>query len=144
MISPLFVQGVINHGSRFASPIAFAGCCASPYQEKHAKSNEWCINFTSRSDRGRWLQTRTAAIPLVACGRKRWMVLASELFNVSDEVALVTGGGTGMGFAMARALAVNGARLALAGNDPESLEAGVNCHSGAWRTGRGGADGCAR
>jgi NAD(P)-dependent dehydrogenase (short-subunit alcohol dehydrogenase family) len=54
------------------------------------------------------------------------MVLASELFNVSDEVVLVTGGGTGMGFAMARALAVNGARLALAGNDPESLEAGVN------------------
>jgi 2-deoxy-D-gluconate 3-dehydrogenase len=71
------------------------------------------------------------------------MVLASELFNVSGEVVLVTGGGTGMGLAMARALAVNGARLALAGNDPESLEAGVRPFW-TWRTGYGGADGCAR
>ncbi|MEM5470125.1 SDR family oxidoreductase [Hoeflea sp. AS60] len=51
---------------------------------------------------------------------------ASELFDVSGEIVLVTGGGTGMGFAMARALAMNGAKLALAGNDPESLQTGVN------------------
>jgi 2-dehydro-3-deoxy-D-gluconate 5-dehydrogenase len=54
------------------------------------------------------------------------MVRASELFDISGEVVLVTGGGTGMGFAMARALAMNGAKLALAGNDPDSLQAGVN------------------
>jgi len=53
------------------------------------------------------------------------MVLASELFDVSNEIVLVTGGGTGLGFGMARALAMNGARLALAGYDPTSLEAGV-------------------
>ena len=53
------------------------------------------------------------------------MVRASELFDISSEIVLVTGGGTGIGFAMARALAMNGARVALAGNDPDSLEAGV-------------------
>ena len=53
------------------------------------------------------------------------MVRANELFDVSNEIVLVTGGGTGMGLAMAKALAINGAKLALAGNDPASLQAGV-------------------
>nr|WP_244577779.1 SDR family oxidoreductase [Hoeflea halophila] len=54
------------------------------------------------------------------------MVHRSELFDVSDEIVLVTGGGTGLGLAMAQALALNGARIALAGNDPASLEAAVD------------------
>ncbi|MDF1610102.1 glucose 1-dehydrogenase, partial [Hoeflea sp. YIM 152468] len=49
----------------------------------------------------------------------------SELFDVSGEIALVTGGGTGLGLAMARVLADNGARVALAGRDHASLEAAV-------------------
>jgi len=53
-------------------------------------------------------------------------VQASELFDISGEIVLVTGGGTGIGFAMARTLALNGAKLALAGNDPDSLQAGVD------------------
>jgi NAD(P)-dependent dehydrogenase (short-subunit alcohol dehydrogenase family) len=50
---------------------------------------------------------------------------AQELFDVSGEIALVTGGGTGLGFAMARALAVNGAKVALAGKHQASLDAAV-------------------
>ncbi|WP_425497662.1 SDR family NAD(P)-dependent oxidoreductase [Hoeflea ulvae] len=42
---------------------------------------------------------------------------------MSGEVALITGGGTGLGFAMARALALHGATVALAGNKPEILKA---------------------
>jgi NAD(P)-dependent dehydrogenase (short-subunit alcohol dehydrogenase family) len=52
-------------------------------------------------------------------------VRASELFDVSGEIALVTGGGTGLGLAMARVLADNGARVALASRDQESLETAV-------------------
>lgn len=51
---------------------------------------------------------------------------ANELFDVSNEIVLITGGGTGMGLAMAKALAINGAKLVLAGNDPDSLQAGVD------------------
>lgn len=54
------------------------------------------------------------------------MVRANELFDVSNEIVLITGGGTGMGLAMAKALAINGAKLVLAGNDPDSLQAGVD------------------
>lgn len=50
---------------------------------------------------------------------------AGELFDMSGEVALITGGGTGIGFALARALAVNGAAVALAGNEPDGLQAAV-------------------
>ncbi|AKH99053.1 dehydrogenase of unknown specificity, short-chain alcohol dehydrogenase like [Hoeflea sp. IMCC20628] len=50
---------------------------------------------------------------------------AGELFDMSGEVALITGGGTGIGFALARALAINGATVALAGNEPDSLQAAV-------------------
>jgi len=50
---------------------------------------------------------------------------AGELFDMSGEVALITGGGTGIGFALARALAVNGASVALAGSKPEALQTAV-------------------
>lgn len=53
------------------------------------------------------------------------MVRASELFDVSREIVLVTGGGTGIGLGMAQVLAMNGAKLAFAGNDQDSLEVGV-------------------
>jgi len=49
----------------------------------------------------------------------------SELFDVSNEIVLVTGGGSGLGLAMARALAANGAKIALADNDKASLETAV-------------------
>ncbi|MBC7283893.1 glucose 1-dehydrogenase [Hoeflea sp.] len=49
----------------------------------------------------------------------------AELFDVSGEIALVTGGGTGIGFAIARVLALNGAKVVLAGKDQNTLEAAV-------------------
>lgn len=46
-----------------------------------------------------------------------------DLFDVSSETALVTGAGRGIGLAMARALADNGAQVALADKDLERAEA---------------------
>ena len=48
---------------------------------------------------------------------------ASEVFDVSGEVVLVTGGGRGIGLAMARTLALNGARVALAGGETKTMTA---------------------
>mgnify|MGYP003676015599 CR=1 FL=1 len=53
-----------------------------------------------------------------------------ELFDVSNEIVLVTGGGTGLGLAMAQALALNGAKVAIAGNEPATLESAATTISG--------------
>jgi len=46
----------------------------------------------------------------------------SEIFNVKDKVALITGGGSGIGLMMTQALAVNGAKVYICGRTSEKLE----------------------
>jgi NAD(P)-dependent dehydrogenase (short-subunit alcohol dehydrogenase family) len=52
-------------------------------------------------------------------------VKASELFDVSNETVLVTGGASGIGLTMARALAGNGARVFITDIDAPAIEAAV-------------------
>lgn len=49
--------------------------------------------------------------------------MKSQLFDLTGRVALVTGGGRGLGFEMAKALADAGARVVLNGRTPATLEA---------------------
>jgi len=54
---------------------------------------------------------------------------ANTLFRVPELVAVVTGGGTGLGLMMARALATNGAkRVYIAGRRLDKLEAAASSH----------------
>lgn len=46
-------------------------------------------------------------------------------FSLSGQLALVTGGGTGLGFAMAKALKEAGAQVAIAGRRREILDQAV-------------------
>lgn len=49
-----------------------------------------------------------------------------KLFSLNDRVALVTGGGTGIGWMIAEGLAVNGAKVYITGRRQEVLETKVS------------------
>ncbi|KAF2144279.1 uncharacterized protein K452DRAFT_349990 [Aplosporella prunicola CBS 121167] len=51
-----------------------------------------------------------------------------EVFNVKDKVALVTGGGSGIGLMSTQALAVNGAKVYIVGRTKEKLDTVVKTH----------------
>ena len=51
------------------------------------------------------------------------MINATELYDLSGRVAIVTGGGTGIGRATARLLAAHGAKVAISARTLEDLEA---------------------
>lgn len=52
----------------------------------------------------------------------------SEVFNVKDKVALVTGGGSGIGLMITQALAVNGAKVYIVGRTEEKLDRVAEVH----------------
>ncbi|EON60829.1 hypothetical protein W97_00038 [Coniosporium apollinis CBS 100218] len=51
-----------------------------------------------------------------------------EVFNVKGKVALVTGGGSGIGLMITQALAVNGAKVYIVGRTKEKLDTVVKAH----------------
>lgn len=51
-----------------------------------------------------------------------------EVFNVKNKVALVTGGGSGIGLMAAQALAVNGAKVYIVGRTQDKLERAAESH----------------
>jgi len=54
--------------------------------------------------------------------------LLSEVFNVKGKVALISGGGSGIGLMATQALAVNGAKVYIVGRTEEKLETVVKTH----------------
>jgi NAD(P)-dependent dehydrogenase (short-subunit alcohol dehydrogenase family) len=52
----------------------------------------------------------------------------NEVFDVKGKVALVTGGGSGIGLMITQTLAVNGAKVYIVGRTEEKLEKVVEVH----------------
>ncbi|TKY89053.1 hypothetical protein EX895_001584 [Sporisorium graminicola] len=61
---------------------------------------------------------------------------ASTLFDLTGKVALVTGGGTGLGLTAALALASNGATVYISGRRKEKLDEAVKEYSGSVGSGK--------
>lgn len=53
---------------------------------------------------------------------------AQSLFNLNGAVAVVTGGGTGIGLICARTLAANGAKVYITGRREQMLKDAVQAH----------------
>jgi NADP-dependent 3-hydroxy acid dehydrogenase YdfG len=51
-----------------------------------------------------------------------------KVFDVKDKVALVTGGGSGIGLMITQTLAVNGAKVYICGRTEEKLKNVVEAH----------------
>src|SRR3954469_16900409 len=66
--------------------------------------------------------------------RGAWMP-SLDMFSLADRVALVPGGGGGIGAPMAEALAQAGARVAVAGRTADALQAAVDRVNGAGAEG---------
>ncbi|KAJ6780492.1 hypothetical protein PWT90_02968 [Aphanocladium album] len=52
----------------------------------------------------------------------------SNLFDLKDRVAVITGGGSGIGLMAAQAMAANGAKVYICGRTPEKLETASKVH----------------
>ncbi|KAI2627747.1 NAD(P)-binding protein [Hypoxylon sp. NC1633] len=63
---------------------------------------------------------------------------AASLFSLKDYVAVVTGGGTGVGLIIAQTLAANGARVYITGRRPDVLETSARVHGASDRLGGSG------
>src|SRR3954447_20571127 len=70
-----------------------------------------------RSDR----MQLTAATALGAVWAAR-LLRTGDRYRIRDKIVLITGGSRGLGLALAREMGARGARLAICGRDPESLE----------------------
>jgi NAD(P)-dependent dehydrogenase (short-subunit alcohol dehydrogenase family) len=70
-----------------------------------------------RSDKAQFL----AAAALGALWANR-LLRSGAGYSLRNKVVLITGGSRGLGLALAREMAARGARLAICGRDPESLE----------------------
>lgn len=58
--------------------------------------------------------------------------MTGGLFSLEGRTALITGGGSGIGQAIAEALSDAGAEILLAGRRPEPLQAALDSRRGAW------------
>ncbi|KAH9904334.1 NAD(P)-binding protein [Xylariomycetidae sp. FL2044] len=66
---------------------------------------------------------------------------AAALFDLKGRVAVVTGGGTGVGLMIAQTLAANGARVYITGRRPDVLDTSARVHGSGDRLGSGLAAG---
>ena len=77
---------------------------------------------TTATNRLSHIQRQFLTSPKMASNENSKKFQISNLFDVKDRIALVTGGGTGIGLMATQALASNGAKVYICGRTEEKLE----------------------
>ncbi|CBX93260.1 hypothetical protein IAQ61_008973 [Plenodomus lingam] len=99
-----------------AGPIRVRPSRSSPWQDYHYRARPTVVRSEAREYTTGNMATNNSELEL------------GKVFNVKGKVALVTGGGSGIGLMITQTLAVNGARVYIVGRTEEKLDKVVAVH----------------
>ncbi|KAK2630563.1 hypothetical protein QTJ16_001383 [Diplocarpon rosae] len=99
-----------------------------PYGAITVKKTPFPAAFFQLSTKHTTQDQRQLSTTVVKMSQSNNKFLLSSVFNVKDKVALITGGGSGIGLMATQALAVNGAKVYIVGRTEEKLQSVVKNH----------------